>query len=89
MPQVVSASVDAAPHEAIDAEWHEVDSSNVHSLRYEESSKDLYVKFQSGQTYKYAKVDLVVFTGLKHADSVGRFLNQNIKPFHSYELVQL
>ena len=70
-------------------EWEDVESSNVHSVRYDASSRDLYVRFHGGATYKYAKVDSVIYAGLIHSDSVGKFLAQNIKPFHSYEQVSL
>lgn len=70
-------------------EWTEVESSNIHSVRYDEANQDLYVRFQSGSTYKYAKVDSVVYSGLIYADSVGKFLNSQIKPFHAYELVSV
>lgn len=83
--EIVSAAIDTE----VQPDWTEVESSNVHSVRYETDTKDLYVRFIHGGTYKYSKVDDVVYTDLIHSDSVGKYLNTNIKPFHSYELVTL
>lgn len=43
----------------------------------------LVVEFMSGRTYEYADVMVGTFTKLVSAVSFGKFLNQEIKPYHT------
>lgn len=54
-----------------------VKSSNVVSVGHDGS--DLFVKFNSGETYRYSSVSEKVYNELLAAKSVGSFLVENVK----------
>lgn len=60
-------------------------SSNVDRVGYNGYNGDLYVTFKSGHSYIYHGVLEEVFEDLLVANSVGRFINTEIKPHHTYE----
>ena len=62
-----------------------VDSSNVNAVGYDEETEELYVEFHSGSTYKYLNVPYYVFEELCDADSVGQYLNKEVKNTYEYE----
>lgn len=66
-------------------DWTNVESSNVEAVAWEDET--LYVKFLNGTYYKYNGVSQEVYNNLVTADSVGKFLNQNIKGVFSYEKI--
>lgn len=66
-------------------DWKTVDSSNVQRIAYDEGTCTLAVTFHNGGLYSYDHVDMEVFTDMQHAESVGKFLNAKVKPFHTYE----
>lgn len=68
-------------------EMTNVDSSNVESVGYDENSSTLQVEFKNGGVYQYFDVPEEVFVGLRDADSVGRYLNANIKGTYRYSKV--
>ena len=55
-------------------------STSVVAVGYDEARHELSVKFVSGDTYVYAMVPPSVYRSLREAESVGRFVNQTIKP---------
>jgi hypothetical protein len=57
-----------------------IHSSSVAAVGYDEGRHELSVKFVGGDTYVYAMVPPSVYRTLLGADSVGRFVNQTIKP---------
>lgn len=59
--------------------WTDVESSNVGSVAYDESSQVMAVRFHSGDLYAYETVDMDVYVGLVHAESVGKYLNNVVK----------
>jgi len=62
-------------------EMHMVSSSNIEAVGYDSAAREVHVRFlKTGRTYIYFDVDEYVFTELRNADSVGIYLNQNIKP---------
>ncbi|GBD95936.1 hypothetical protein BMS3Abin06_00816 [bacterium BMS3Abin06] len=62
-------------------------SSNVESIGYEEGTQTLRVKFLNGSVYDYKNVPIMEFEQLKNAQSVGSYLNRNIKGNYTYEKV--
>lgn len=64
-----------------------VNSSNVDSVGYVAEYSALYVKFNTGSTYRYDDVPVEVYEGLINAASVGQYLNQNIKGVYSYQKI--
>lgn len=54
-----------------------VDSSNVDKLGYE--NEMLYVLFKNGGLYKYKNVPLFHYQEIMKAESVGKYLNKEIK----------
>jgi len=55
-----------------------VKSSNVDSVGYDEGTKMLEIQFKSGAIYQYAGVEPQTHADLMGAESVGKFVNQNI-----------
>lgn len=63
-----------------------VQSSNIKSVGYDDSTKSLFVNYNSG-TYKYDNVDKKVYEDLLSSSSKGRFLNENIKGQYTYSKI--
>ncbi len=59
-------------------------SSNVAGFEYNEASLTLTVEFNSGSRYNYYDVEQHVFEGMKSADSIGKYLNAEIKGVYRY-----
>lgn len=57
-----------------------VNSSAVRSVGYDRRSRTLEVEFTSGEVYRYLGVERIVFGSLLRSDSLGRFVNERIKP---------
>ncbi len=68
-------------------EMHQVNSSNVAAVGYEEDSQTLQVEFNSGGSYQYFDVPQPIFDGLLNAASVGGYLNDNVKGSYRYSRV--
>ena len=64
-----------------------VTSSNVASVGYDQNTLTLEVEFHSGAVYQYFDVPEAVYQEFMAADSLGRYLNQNIK--NSYRYAQI
>ncbi len=54
------------------------DSSNVQGFRMD--GKDLLIQFKGGGVYRYPGVSDEDFKGLALAESVGKYINETIKP---------
>lgn len=63
-----------------------VESSNILSVGYDETTSSMYVKYLSG-TYKYDNVKKSTYESLLTSPSKGRFMNQNIKGQYTYSRV--
>ncbi|HEU4543414.1 MAG TPA: KTSC domain-containing protein [Jiangellaceae bacterium] len=57
-----------------------VNSSAVRSVGYDPRSQTLEVEFVSGEVYRYLGVERIVYGALLRSDSLGRFVNERIKP---------
>lgn len=66
-------------------DMHQVTSSNVAAVGYDEASETLNVEFIGGSCYFYFDVPEHHFTGLLNADSVGKYLNEHIKGVYRYQ----
>lgn len=63
-----------------------VESSNIISVGYDETTSSMYVNYRSG-TYKYDDVEKSVYESLLTSTSKGRFMNENIKGRYNYSRV--
>ena len=63
-----------------------VESSNIESVGYDDTTSSMYVKYKSG-TYKYDGVEKSVFESLLTSTSKGKFMNENIKGQYNYSRV--
>lgn len=63
-----------------------VESSNIISVGYDETTSSMYVNYRSG-TYKYDDVEKSVYESLLTSTSKGRFMNENIKGQYNYSRV--
>lgn len=63
---------------------HPVISSNITEVGYSDEHQILELLFSSGMTYQYFDVPRRVFEELLQADSIGRYVNANIKGSFRY-----
>jgi hypothetical protein len=61
-----------------------VQSTNVAEVGYDSETMTLEVAFHNGTLYQYFDVPEVMFQELLRSDSVGRFLNTQIKNSYRY-----
>jgi hypothetical protein len=66
------------------AKWTIVNSSAVRAVRYHLATGELDVRFEEGREYRYNRVPRSKFRALLAAESIGAFVNQEIKPHHAY-----
>lgn len=65
-----------------------VNSTSISSIGYDELTKTLEVKFiENGEIYQYLKVPQKVYHELLTADSIGAYLNQEIKGKYEYRKI--
>jgi len=62
-----------------------VKSSAVKEVGYDQVTLTLEVVFHNGSVYQYFGIPQRIYDGLIAADSVGLFLNQNVKDQFRYE----
>ena len=62
--------------------WTPVGSSAVSAVRYDPVTKQLEVRFEEGREYRYDQVPRSKFRALLTAESIGTFVNREIKPYH-------
>jgi hypothetical protein len=61
-----------------------VDSSNIESVGYDPSDRELYVRFLGNRTYVYSDVPAELHEELLRAPSKGSLLNRAIKGAYAY-----
>lgn len=61
-----------------------VTSSNVAEVGYDSPSMTLEVLFLNGTLYQYFDIPEILHQELMQSDSIGRFLNSNIKNNYRY-----
>ncbi|MGH1466145.1 MAG: KTSC domain-containing protein [Cognatishimia sp.] len=64
-----------------------VNSSNVSAVGYDGDTSTLQIQFNDGSLYQYFDVPEHIFDGLRTADSVGRYLHQNVKGVFRYSRI--
>jgi hypothetical protein len=64
-----------------------VTSSNVADVGYDALTMTLEIGFKDGTVYQYFDIPESVYQELLSADSVGRFLNQQVKNSYRYAKV--
>ena len=60
-----------------------MESSAVRAVRYHAVTGDLDVRFTAGHDYRYSLVSRSKFRALLAAESIGTFINHEIKPHHA------
>lgn len=63
-------------------QYTKVVSSNVDEIAHD--GHDLFVRFKNGGLYKYRGVPRSVFERMLKAESVGKFLNAEVKPHYQF-----
>ena len=66
-------------------DWEEVESSVVRCVFYDPTKMELDVRFEEGREYRYFQVPRSKYRALLTAESIGAFVNYQIKPYHRYE----
>lgn len=64
-----------------------VSSSNVSAVGYDNDTSTLQIRFNDGSLYQYFDVPKPIYVGLLAADSVGKFMHQNVKGAFRYSRV--
>lgn len=64
-----------------------VDSSSVASVGFDRTANELWIEFLNGGTYVYSLVPFATYRALLSADSIGGYVNREIKPHHGVHAV--
>jgi hypothetical protein len=64
--------------------WIHVRSSALREVRYRPSVHKLDLRYTDGDKYEYDAVPRSKFRALLRAESKGKFVNEEIKPKHSF-----
>lgn len=64
-----------------------VKSSNMKSIGYNETNKNLEIEFNNGSIYEYYKVPKEIHISLMNAPSHGKYFNQYIKKTYAFKKV--
>jgi hypothetical protein len=56
-----------------------VDSSSLRSVGYDAATSTLEVEFRNGSVYQYTNVPSELWTRFRHAESIGRFFQENVR----------
>ena len=62
-------------------------SSSVVSVGFDLATSDLEIVYKNGNSYLYADVSETVYENLMVADSIGKFVNDEIKPKYAYSKI--
>jgi hypothetical protein len=65
-----------------------VKSSAVHSIGYDENEWVLQLKYINGDIWNYFRVPPREYHALLRADSIGGYVNRDIKPYYAYEKLE-
>lgn len=60
--------------------WKFVDSSAIQAVSYDRKNKVLHVMFRQGTVYSYPRIGAHRYSKLIHAESVGKYFNEAIRP---------
>jgi hypothetical protein len=61
-------------------ERHQVDSTVIIAVGYDEGASILEVVFRTGRTYRYFRVPPKAYNAMIHAKSIGGYFNRQIRP---------
>lgn len=64
-----------------------VNSSAITSVGYDSAKRILLLEYTNGRTYHYLKVPPDIYEDLMSADSIGEFVNLEIKPHYDCDEV--
>jgi hypothetical protein len=56
-----------------------VDSSSLRSIGYDAATSILEVEFRNGSVYQYANVPSELWARFRHAPSLGKFFQENVR----------
>lgn len=65
-----------------------VDSSNIAAIGYDDELYELFVQYKNGMTYKYKEVPANIYESFLKAESKGKFMNEEVKPFYDYDYLR-
>ena len=65
-------------------EWHQLSSSVIARVAYDETSHTLIIEFRSGTTYEYFDVPEKIYQELVDAASAGTYFAENIRDVYRY-----
>ena len=65
-----------------------VTSTNIASIGYDDEKCILEVEFKKGSVYQYHRVPRNVYDELMFAESKGKYLSQNVKPYYGCTTIE-
>lgn len=68
----------------LSVELIEVNSSNIARVGFDKDTSSLFLEYKGGNLYVYSDVSLDIYNKLMSADSVGRFVNEEIKGTYDF-----
>lgn len=63
------------------------DSKTISIIKYDTKTKVLTITYVTNKTYDYANVSSSMWEYMLKAESIGKFVNENIKGHYQYKLV--
>lgn len=57
-----------------------VESSSVEAIGFASETNELWIRYEGGATYVYSPVPRSVHRELLSSGSIGRYINQHVKP---------
>jgi hypothetical protein len=67
---------------------HPVKSSQISYIGYDEDSKELFVTFKNGSTYKYEDVPKNRYEQLMNCESIGKYFGEMIKNVYEFTKIK-
>lgn len=68
-------------------DWTPVESSNVKSIKFDERTRELDVRFKNGAEYVYSGIQPSIGNAMPYAQSKGKFVWQVLRDKYPYKRV--
>jgi hypothetical protein len=65
--------------------FHDVESSNIARVAYDNAAESLHVEFKNGSLYVYSEVPQTVFEEMLSARSVGKYFGKNVRDVYPFD----
>ena len=63
------------------------ESSNIQKVQYNKPTQQLFIEYVHGNVYQYNEVPSQIWNDIRIAESVGKYVNANIKGIYDFKKV--